>query len=354
MVVPALSAALIVRNEEQFLEGCLRSLVDQVDEVVIVDTGSTDRSIEIAEHHGAKLHHFAWTGDFSAARNHGLDRCSGDWILYIDADERLVVSSPYRLPDIIQHDAWIGATVQFRPKSGYTRYLEPRLFRRDPRLRFVGKIHETCHAEMVRIAEAEGLSIGNCPAQLDHLGYDGDQSHKHPRNLALLKEAVLASPNRVYLWYHLAETLAALGWIDESLSAAHRGLECARRDGSFKSRVDATMIYQLVGRLDLDSGRDPRDLVEEGLSAMPDDHALRFLAARREAAFGDAGKALQYLDCLLSIDPSTLNDGLIAFDTRIFGPLAEELKVAILMKLGRRTEASMLAASLARRAANPH
>jgi glycosyltransferase involved in cell wall biosynthesis len=353
MVCPAISAALIVRNEERFLEDCLRSLAGHVDEVVIVDTGSTDRSIEIAKDHGAKLHHFAWTGDFSAARNHGLDRCGGDWILYIDADERLGVSPPHRLPDLIQHEAWVGATVRFRPKTGYTRYLEPRLFRRDPRLRFVGKIHETYHAEMIRIAEAEGLAIGNCPARLDHLGYDGDQSHKHPRNLALLKEAVLTSPDRVFLWYHLAETLAALGQIDEAMLAAQNGTERARGDGSLKSRVDASMIYQLVARLDLDSGRDPRGLVEEGLAALPDDHALRFLAARREAAFGDAATALKYLDRLLSIDPSTLDDGLIAFDTRIFGSLAEELKIAILMKLGRQAEASMLAASLARRAVNP-
>jgi tetratricopeptide (TPR) repeat protein len=321
---------------------------------VIVDTGSTDRSIEIAQAHGAKLHRFAWTGDFAAARNHGLDRCSGDWILYIDADERLDVPPPNRLADLIEHDAWIGATVKFRPKTGYTRYLEPRLFRRDPRLRFVGKIHESCHAEMMQIAKLEGLAIGNCPARLDHLGYDGDQSHKHPRNLALLKEAVLSFSERVFLWYHLAETYAALGQFEEAMTSAHRGLACARNDGSLKSRVDASMIYQFVVRYELDSGRDPRELLEEGLLAMPEDYSLQFLTARRHAAFGDAAAALQILDRLLSIDPSALNDGLIAFDMRIFGDLAEELKVAVLMKLGRKAEASMLAASLARRAANNH
>lgn len=86
---PTISAALIVRNEERYLEGCLASLAGNVDEVVVVDTGSTDNSTRIADNFCVKLLHRPWTGDFSAARNYALDAASGDWILYIDADVRL-------------------------------------------------------------------------------------------------------------------------------------------------------------------------------------------------------------------------------------------------------------------------
>src|SRR5262245_1489579 len=86
-----ISAAMIVRDEEAYLDDCLKSIVDEVDEIVIVDTGSRDRTCDIARRYGARLFDLPWTGDFAAARNHALDRASGDWILYIDADERLAV-----------------------------------------------------------------------------------------------------------------------------------------------------------------------------------------------------------------------------------------------------------------------
>src|SRR5262245_26176839 len=90
---PTVSAALIVKNEEHFLPGCLASLERCVDEVVVVDTGSSDASVDIATSAGARLFHHKWENDFAAARNVGLDAVSSDWVLYIDADERL------RLPD---------------------------------------------------------------------------------------------------------------------------------------------------------------------------------------------------------------------------------------------------------------
>src|ERR1700722_6294832 len=89
-----LSAALIVKNEEKFLGSCLRSLKGLADEVVVVDTGSTDRTTDIAIAEGARLYHRPWTGDFSAARNEALNLARGDWILYVDAEERVSGGDP--------------------------------------------------------------------------------------------------------------------------------------------------------------------------------------------------------------------------------------------------------------------
>src|SRR5213592_4364106 len=89
MTRPLLTAAMIARDEERHLPDCLASLTDVVDEVVLVDTGSVDSTVEIARAHGATVLHHVWRDDFSAPRNLGLDNARGRWILYIDADERL-------------------------------------------------------------------------------------------------------------------------------------------------------------------------------------------------------------------------------------------------------------------------
>ncbi|HWW55198.1 MAG TPA: glycosyltransferase, partial [Acidimicrobiales bacterium] len=78
-----LTAAIIVKDEAEHLAGCLASISGVVDEVVVVDTGSTDDSVAVASGFGAVVLHHPWTGNFSEARNLGLDRATGDWILYI-------------------------------------------------------------------------------------------------------------------------------------------------------------------------------------------------------------------------------------------------------------------------------
>jgi glycosyltransferase involved in cell wall biosynthesis len=84
-----LSVCLIVKNEEKFLGQCLKSVRDLASQIVVVDTGSTDRTVEIAKEYGAEVYSFAWCDDFSAARNAALEHATGDWVLVLDADEEL-------------------------------------------------------------------------------------------------------------------------------------------------------------------------------------------------------------------------------------------------------------------------
>ena len=113
-----------------------------VDEIVVVDTGSTDDTIEKARRFPIKLHEFAWCDDFSAARNYAIEQASGDWILYIDADERLEVPDPAALREALADESKAGWRLRFYPRVGWTPYAELRLFRNDPRIRFKGVIHE--------------------------------------------------------------------------------------------------------------------------------------------------------------------------------------------------------------------
>src|SRR5579862_5469731 len=156
------AAAMIVRDEARFLPDCLASLQHKVDEIVVVDTGSRDATARIAADAGARVLHFPWSDDFAAARNRGLDEVTADWILYIDADERLRTPDDRPLGRFIDPHA-LAATVRFKPKSGYTRYREWRLFRRDARLRFAGRIHETMVPVIQDIARREGLALPRTP-----------------------------------------------------------------------------------------------------------------------------------------------------------------------------------------------
>ncbi|MBK1870567.1 glycosyltransferase [Aestuariivirga sp. YIM B02566] len=333
-------AAMIVRDEQHFLPGCLASLTGTVDEIVIVDTGSRDATIDIASSTAnVRLLHHPWTGDFAAARNRGLDAVRTQWVLYIDADERLNLPSGGALGDYIDAGALAGL-VRFRPKTGYTRYREWRLFRNDPRLRFEGRIHETVEPVIRAISAREGLTIQQTEAEIDHLGYDGVQAHKHARNLGLLEEAVRIDPDRAYLWQHLTETLAAMDRPEEAKTAALAGLAAAARRPSDKQNAAASLITQFLARRALEAGEDPLALVEDGLARLPEDHALTFLQGRALLAAGRPEDALAIAGRLAAIDPDALTARMLAFDRRIFEEQACELAAVAALRLGRQTEAA--------------
>lgn len=330
----SVTAALIVRNEERLLPGCFQSLRGCVDEIVVVDTGSEDASVDISRNAGAVVLHRKWDQDFAAARNAGLDAVTCDWVLYIDADERLHLPRGGAVADYLDASA-IAANVHFRPKTGYTRYCEPRLFRNDRRLRFAGRIHETIVPVLREISVRHNLPIIQSEVEIDHLGYDGDQSEKHARNLPLLQAAVRTNPDRVYYWYHLAETLASLGRTEEALGAAREGLASAERDPTEKQRADASVIIQTIARLELERGQNPLPLIERGLARVPGDYGLLFLYGRALLAAARPHEALEVASRLQKVDPDQLTRGLLAFDRSIFAEKACELAAVACLQITR-------------------
>lgn len=184
----SLSLSMIVKNEEKHLARCLSSVKDVVDEIVIVDTGSTDKTIEIAESFGAKVFHFEWINDFSAARNFSLSKCTGKWILYLDADEELSKNSVEELNKIkIQSAAGVNCSVispgtKFSSSSIF-RY--PRLFANVNGIKFSGKVHEQILDSLMTLK----LSIVDSNIEIIHHGYSVDEETlkiKKERNLSLL------------------------------------------------------------------------------------------------------------------------------------------------------------------------
>jgi glycosyltransferase involved in cell wall biosynthesis len=157
MDTPFLSFCLIAKNEAEALPRCLASVAPHVDELIVVDTGSTDRTRAIAESFQAKVFSFEWIDDFAAAKNYAIAQAAGQWILMLDADEEWVITDSgwrdglrpalgHRLLESLMPLAYLIPLRNADEAEGLTPMMTPRLFRADPALQYRGRYHESlCH-----------------------------------------------------------------------------------------------------------------------------------------------------------------------------------------------------------------
>lgn len=198
-MAPSLSLCMIVKNEERYISACLESIKPYVDEIIVVDTGSKDKTVEIAESFGARIFHFKWCDDFSAARNESIRHASCDWIIFLDADEVISAQDMERLKVCISDtDAW-GLEVQQRnytedatlygwqPCDGYPEcrgpgfFISPivRVFRNNPRLAFRNRVHEEIDSSIIEMGKT--VEVFRFP--IHHYGYlKGDSVLKFKRD----------------------------------------------------------------------------------------------------------------------------------------------------------------------------
>ncbi|UDY24074.1 glycosyltransferase [Nocardioides sp. Kera G14] len=227
MPTPTLSLALIVKDEERCLARCLSSTAGLFDETVVLDTGSTDRTVAIADEHGATVHTFAWVDDFAAARNAAIAHTSGDWVLMLDADEWLLPGADAVLADVRrQAPTFVGeidvaSTIGLRTagdpgldgrKPGTRREESPdsavdggttasgwipRLLPRG--VRWTGRIHE--QPDWSGPILRTGIRAG-------HDGYTPELiAAKRGRNAALLRTELQEQPDDAYLLLQLGRAL---------------------------------------------------------------------------------------------------------------------------------------------------
>jgi glycosyltransferase involved in cell wall biosynthesis len=176
---PTLSLCMIVRDEERVLGDCLQSVRPWVDEIIIVDTGSTDRTVEIAKEHGVCVYHFPWCDDFSAARNLSIEHATGDWIFWMDADDTIPESCGSQLRTLIEQteDRTTGYMMQVHippapGENGFTIVDHVKLFRNLPQLRFIGRIHE----QILEPIHAIGGRVERTDLYVVHSGYDNREA----------------------------------------------------------------------------------------------------------------------------------------------------------------------------------
>ena len=253
---PRLTVCLITRDEERFLGQCLESIRDLAHQIVVVDTGSRDRTVEIARAHGAEVHFFEWCDDFSAARNAALEHARGDWILVLDADEEVTEEGRLRLPEALrQHEvlAWRLPLVDVGREAEGVSYV-PRLFRNAPGLFYVGRVHEQVFSSLeVRRAEW-GLENRLGEVLLRHHGYRPEvvrDRNKIERNLRLLEQAVAEWPGEPHLLMHLGLELARSGRESEALERYREAFAALSRKPAAEvvPELRETLLTQLASRL---------------------------------------------------------------------------------------------------------
>ena len=343
---------MIVKDEADHLRRCLTSIRPLCDEIVVVDTGSSDDSALVAESFGALVLHRPWDDDFSAARNLALDNLHTQWVLYIDADEELRDTDIAQVRDTLSNSQGVaGYLVKFAARVGWTPYREYRLWRHRDDVRFVGKIHESMLGALRRIVRSEGQRFEFIDLFLQHYGYEGDQTAKHHRNLPILQAQVEKTPLRVYLWNHIARIHEALGHHDEAAAATDRGIAIVREHG-VQEPVDVQVYGTKAFHL-LTHDQDARQIIDEGLALQPDYytlHAANVYQHLRENDWAGAEKAARGL---IAVESDGVLHPVVAYTSVMFNRLPWELLGEALFEQGRYTEAAEAYETAAENGGNP-
>lgn len=231
-----LSQCMIVKNEEENIRQALSWAKNIAFEQIVVDTGSTDRTAEIAKEMGAKVYRFKWCDDFSAAKNYAIDQASGEWIAFLDADEYLSEEDAEKLMKTLEkiekmkgierphfiRCSWVQLEEDGKP---FSVSVQDRIFRNLPEIRYHGKIHEQIGLpggeDMVCWDEQKRLSIF-------HTGYAASVMRtrgKWQRNIELLKTEIRENPKDYGAWSYLGDAYVGLDKVQEAKKAYLKALE---------------------------------------------------------------------------------------------------------------------------------
>ncbi|GAB4136661.1 MAG: hypothetical protein Fur0037_01320 [Planctomycetota bacterium] len=307
---PRISLCMIARNEQDFLGECLRRARDAADEIVVVDTGSTDDTVKIAESFGARVLHLPWEDDFSAPRNLALSHATGDWILVLDADEFLVGDACARIRELVEDPTVCGYHMRFT--NAYTGgktigVMMVRLFRNLTGVEYVNCIHEQVTPSLVRIGADMGLRLSTCDVEVLHEGYTDevmDSRRKNERNERLFRKQLGQTPDDIYTLYKYGDflrrvqgrSLDARKMLERCLDLILEGPPSLPRELPYAGEVAAlcALEYAREGRNDR-----ARSIVDTALRRFLATPNLHYIAASLDLADGRADEAiLQLRRCL--------------------------------------------------------
>jgi tetratricopeptide (TPR) repeat protein len=276
---PRVSLAMIAKNEEANLCLCLMSVADLVDEMIVVDTGSTDRTKEMALACGARVFDFAWVESFAAARNESLRHATGDWILWLDGDEHFNHDSREKLRTLFaglrdENCAYVmkQQSTPDHPGGSDTLVDQVRLFRNHPSIRWRYRVHE----QILPALREAAHEVRFTDILLEHTGYQDPalRRQKTQRNLQLLQLEAAEQPDDPF-------TLFNLGWAYHGLGETAKALPLLRRSLALSQPGDSIIrkLYVLLAQAHRQLGQEREALAacRAGRARCPDDAELLFL-----------------------------------------------------------------------------
>ena len=290
----SLTVCLIVKNEGHCLGDCLNSIKEWAEQIVVVDTGSTDNTVEVARQYGVQIEYFEWQDDFAAARNYGLQFAVGDWVLVLDADERIEEGNLERLPDLVAKDYegyWF--TVKSSVGTGEIEVNDyvVRLFRNGRGYKFSGAIHEQIAGSIQERTGQETLAFSGII--IKHRGYEPEEmerKQKIVRNTRIIQSRLTQRQDDTFMLYSLSIELfqqEKYGEVYEVLMKALRYM----MGGEWYFRE--VILLVLMASLKNSAYGEKEDLFVKALEMMPADSDILFLAGLRQALLGNyslAGK----------------------------------------------------------------
>ena len=319
-----ISACYIVKNEAINLAKSIKSLKNQVNEIVVVDTGSTDNTIVVARKLGAKIYSFPWQDDFSQARNFALSKAKGDWLILLDADEYFTAKTAGNIRQVIrqaqQADGLLIQMVNYDVDKAEIQdyFYQLRIVRNQQGLHYEGKIHEE-----LKLSEGKSMKFFRIPPEMleiYHTGYASSVSRqKLERNLKLLQQAVDNGQSEADLARYFCDCYLGLGDMEKCTYYGWLDVKKGRQSVNFGSRCHRVLMAYYGGRNDGESISKRRQLAEistEQYPEVPDFWAeyseCLYQAGEYAQAIAAMGKALQLMQDYHGMEPSMLVEGHMA------------------------------------------
>lgn len=322
------SLCILARDEEANIGQAIKSALAVVDEIVVGDTGSEDNTRLIAEGYGARVLDVPWHDDFAEARNALLEAAGCDWVLVLDADERLQPMRPVELQRLLSDEAVAGYRAEVLDEGRNEPVAQVRLFRNHPYVRYCYPIHDTVEIALQNWAAEQELTIASSRLQILHAAGDAARAGaRQDRNRRLLRDAWREYPYEPYFAYRLiSESMPVLE--DEVLPASGlaKNTEQLRRAWRIIEGMAPKQVLELsygpelacltsAALIAAGETREALDVVRAALEVYPAEPRLLFrrgaaltrhLAGQRPDAGGRTGEGLRDLaesdlrDCLLS------------------------------------------------------
>jgi len=321
-----ISLCMIVRDNTDTIEACLSSIKPWVDEMVIVDTGSTDDTPEIARRYGARLFDFPWCDDFAAARNESIRHAGGEWVFWMDSDDTIDPENGRKLralADGNQDGNTLGYVMQVHcpaaPDEGpsdVTVVDHVKMFRNHRGLSFECRIHEQV---LPSIREAGG-DVAFTDIFVVHSGSDhspAGQKRKIARDLHLLELELHDRPNHPFALFNLGMTYADIDEHAQAVDALRKSLEFSGAQDSHVRKVHALLVASLMR---LERYDEAEQAGTEGLRSFPDDPELRFRQGMLLHELGRCDEAevayLCVLRCQAERHFSSIDRGILGYKAR--------------------------------------
>lgn len=308
-----ISQCLIVKNEEENIEHCLEHLKSVVNEQIVVDTGSMDRTVEIAEQMGAKVFHFDWVDDFSAARNFAIDKAKGDWIIFLDCDEYFSEDSVPKLKRYMKMwakdknvDGIMCQMVNIDKDNNpvtIASNISPRVFKNKKNLRYKNKIHEALRNSY---KSNSNVNVGDSRDNLIiyHTGYQKEvvaHKNKIERNISMIKASIEEEPENAMMHYYLSNEYYRIDKYEDAIKSAREAI-AYKKGGAYE--FFCPLLYRNILTSMYDMSASLKEIKREFDMAVveypeyPDYYFIMGISSLRE---NDTDNAIVYLEKCITL-----------------------------------------------------